>query len=380
MADERPAPRHLSDLGKSAWRQWAWPAKRARMRLDDAPILVGPWHGEVGFEALYWTSWLSHWRTQDKIDRTRVIPITRGGAAAWYDVPMGVELYAMRSLQDLRCENWRQHAQCGFQKQYTISPFDQAVIADVAQTLNLTRYHVLHPAWMYHALGPYWCAARGLDWLNQRVKFPTITVPAIPGLPEVYTAVRFYFRATFPPNGTTVAFARETIRTIAKLQPVVVVNSGIHADDHLDYVPTDEPNVTVLSEAVPMTPENNLAVQSAVMGQAQGFVGTYGGLAQLALRMRKPVVTFYDDWHSTAITHKHLSDALALQLGVPFHVLRLRDLPLLDQLLPQVRLQMSGGLSSQGWDAKSPQDMTLASTQTGVDSPTASPMLLAAGG
>ena len=253
----------------------------------------------------------------------------------------------MRTPQEVRVENWRQFQQTGFMKQATMTPFDRAILKDAAQTLGLTRYLTLHPAWMYTTLTPYWSGHEGYQWLFDRCRYQPWSAPDLKGvtLPAHYVAVRFYFRATFPFNSPCVNFAKATIRHLAKSHHVIVVNSGLHVDDHLDYVPKDRENVTVLSEVVPMTPQNNLAIQSAIVAKAGAFVGTYGGMAQLALRFGRPVTAFYEDWHSTAVAHRQISEQLALGMGVPFQVLKVADLPLLQQVCPQVQFATtsSGG-------------------------------------
>lgn len=322
---------------KRCYRPYLWPAYRALLQRSDRPILVGPWHGEVGFEALYWLPWLTKLRTDLQIAPDRVIPITRGGVGVLYDAPTALELYAMRSPQDVRVANWLQFQQTGMMKQRHVTDFDRGILADAACTLGLSTYLTLHPAWMYQALSPFWTGQHGMAWLHQRASFPVLTPPVLQGvtLPEHFAAVRFYFRPTFPTSQASIMFAKATIQHLAQSHHVVILNSGLHVDDHLDYLPTDRTNVTVLSDVVPLTHENNLAVQAAVLGQAEGFVGTYGGMAQLALRMRKPVVSFYEEWHSTALAHRHLSDALALQMRIPFHVLRIGDLPMLQSIMPR---------------------------------------------
>ena len=320
------------------YRPYLWPLFRQICGRSDAPILVGPWKSEVGFESLYWLPFLAKLRHDFNIDPARLIPISRGGASIWYDTPKGVELYQMRTPQQVRIANRLQHQRTGMLKQTTITDFDREVIRDVADTLKLRRYHVLHPAWMYQTLRPFWDAETGLQWLQQRIRLaslPDLTVNGLQ-LPERFAAVRFYFRATLKATPLVREFATHTVRMIAKQQPVIVLNNPDFLDDHLDFVPKNEPNVSVLSDLVKLTPENNLAIQSAVLQKSLGFVGTYGGMAQLALRMGKPVISVYDDWHGTALPHRHLSDALALQTGQPFHVLRLNDLPLLQSILPKV--------------------------------------------
>lgn len=321
-------------------RPWLWPLYRQICGRSDAPILVGPYRGEVGFETLYWLPFLAAFRHAFDIPADRLIPITRGGAGLWYGAPKALELYAMRTPQDVRVENRIQHTRTGQLKQTHVTPWDRQVLRDAAETLGLSRYRVLHPAWLYQTLRPFWEAERGLDWLQTRTRFepfPTLDLQGVT-LPERFVAVRYYFRATLRATPMVVEFAKHSIRLLARQTPVVVLNSGHYLDDHLDYVPKDEPNVTVLSDLAPMTPQNNLAVQSAVLQRAMGFVGTYGGMAQLALRLGKPSVSVYEDWQGTALPHRHLSEALALQMGVPFTVLRIADLAQVQAALPTVTI------------------------------------------
>lgn len=322
-------------------RSQLWPAYKRLLQYTDLPILCGPFRGEVGFEALYWIPFLKRLMKSCAIDPARVIPITRGGAAAWYGVPVGMELYDMRDPKAVRVENRIQHAKHQQLKQIYSTAFDRAVIADAAKTLGLTRYLTVHPSWMFQRLGPYFASRMSLDALEREVFFEPLTVPALPDgvtLPASFVAVRFYLRHTFPGHPHVVSFAHESIKQIASQTPVILLNSGIHADDHQDIVLKGHPNVHQMSEFFPVTAANNLALQSAIIGRAHGFVGTYGGLAQLALRLGKPSVSYYADWGGTMIAHKHLADAIALNRGIPCQVHRIGELPLLVNVLPQIQV------------------------------------------
>jgi hypothetical protein len=135
-----------------SWRRAAWPAYVELLKRSDWPILVGPWRGEIGFEVLYWIP-LIRWLMKAGIAKERIMPITRSGAGAWYGVPQGLELYALRDPQACRVETRLQFNQTGMIKQLDISPFDRDVLRDAAETLKLGRkYHVVHPVWMYHVL------------------------------------------------------------------------------------------------------------------------------------------------------------------------------------------------------------------------------------
>ena len=299
---------------------------------------MGPWRGEVGFEALYWLPFLAAFRHAFHIPKERIIPISRGGAAIWYDAPRGVELLAMRTPQELRVENRIQQQQTGLLKQMAVSPFDRQVIRDAADSLGLSRYLTIHPSWMYQTLADFWDGRTGLAWLQEQMRFAALPALQLNGvtLPEKFVAVRFYHRSTFRRTPMAQEFVTHCIRRIAQTQPVVILNNPAVIDDHTDVFPRGEKNVTILSDLVQLTPENNLAIQSAVLSKALGFVGTYGGMAQLALRLGKPSISVYDEWQGTALPHRHLSDALALHLNVAFNVIRIGDLPVLQSVLPTV--------------------------------------------
>jgi hypothetical protein len=321
----------------------SWRLLRARLQRSKRPVLVGPWRGEVGFEALYWIPFLR----KLGIGPERLIPITRGGAHVWYPAQRHVELFSLRTPKDIRVENTLQVMRTGMLKPYAWTDFDRAVVREAAASLGLTDYHVLHPSWLYALLDDYWEQRRGLTWLGRHVDittFPNLTIDGLT-LPDSFVAVRFYARATYPMLDVGMTVAKETVKQIAKQHHVVLLNPGIHADDHLDFELAG-PNVSRLSDLATVTPENNLAVQSAVLSKALGFVGTYGGLAQLALLYKKPTVSFYTDWHGTAIAHKHYADAIATQLGVSCQVLRVTDVPLLHTVLPLVQFATRGGSSS----------------------------------
>lgn len=327
-----------------------WPAYRKYLQSTDRPIFVGPFRGEVGFEALYWLPWLA----AQGFDVARLIPITRGGAGTWYGTAQHVEIYALRDPKDVRIENRVQQAQTGLLKQMAGTAFDAAIVTDAAKQLGLTRYHVLHPKWMYRDLQPFWAGHRGLTWLWPRItatersstsatlvrvlRPPTVApLPEAVSLPERFVVARFYLRSTFPHASHCLTTAQETIKRIAQKQTVILLNSGMHTDEHIDLTVTG-PNCVPMSSLMPVTPQNNLALQAALIAKSEGFVGTYGGLAQLALRYRKPVVSFYSDWQGTAIAHKHLADAMAIQQGTAFLCLRIAEIPLVYAAVPELRV------------------------------------------
>lgn len=275
------------------------------------------------------------------LDPKRIIPVTRSGAAAWYGAEKAVELHAMRTPHELRVQNRLRYLKEGAMKPRSISAFDRHILADVVETLALTEYHVIHPSWMYHLLAPFWHGDKGFNWLAARVAWKPLPVEAPPpNLPKTFVAARFYARYTWPQHAETTAFALASLKRLSQNQPVVLLNTGQHVDEHID-MECDLLNVTRITDYMTVNNENTLLAQSAVLKQALGFVGTYGGLAQLALMLGKPSITFYTEWAGTALPHRHLSTELSVKTGIPFVVHRLGDLPMMAEAIPNMAMTPS---------------------------------------
>jgi hypothetical protein len=86
-----------------------------------------------------------------------------------------------------------------------------------------------------------------------------------------------------------------------------------------------------------MTPERNLAVQTAVLARARAFVGTYGGYSYLAPLCGVPSLAFFSE-RTFKAHHLHVAQRVFDRLGGPSLVpLNVTDLSL-------VRLSLSGAM------------------------------------
>lgn len=319
----------------------SWHALAFRLTHSDKPILVGPFLGEVGFEALYWIPWIRHVARTLGIPKDRLCVIGRSGSGAWYDVPTTVELYDYCDPRDVRIENRERRMRIGLVKQISMSAFDARLLTAIATQQGYGAYHVLHPRWMYAQLAPYWEGRRGFQWLTDRADYqvpfaPTIALDVPVTLPEKFIAVKFYERPTLMAMPDVTAFAKATIQRLAEQWPVVLLNTASHVDDHRDLI-VDGPNISTLRDYLTVTPKNTLLAQTIALQRAMGVVGTYGGLLQMASLLGKPVVSFYRDWQATMVAHKHLSDQLAIRANLTFIVHRLSDLPMVQSALPTIR-------------------------------------------
>lgn len=301
----------------------AWRAYARYLSLSADPIILGPWRSEVGFEVLYWIPWLQQFRLRHQIDRNRLITIGRGGSAAWYDTAGTADLYEHVPVEVARTWSIRASQQTGSLKQHAVEPWERHVVGLTAASLGIRRYHTISPSWMYRLLSPFWSGQQPQRWLNEHLAHPIkLPAPALPAdlkakLPDRYLAVRWYARPTWPLTERLQLWMRTYTERLAQRCPVVVIDS-FHADDHADIHLGPIPNVLRLSELHAMTPQDNLAIQSSVIAHAQAYVGTYGGMAQAAMRWHRPTLALYDTFGQTAPEHLAHTYDLSLRTGVPF--------------------------------------------------------------
>ena len=313
-------------------------AMRREMRLlakGRGHILVGPWMSEVGFELLYWIPFL-RWAVEEfKLDPSRLIAVSRGGVSSWYaDVAGGyADVFDLYSVDEYRQAIEARWETTGNQKQYDPTDFDREISGRVSERLGITVGATLHPYVMYRMLRFYWYEKAPVSLLLKHTKYAALAKPALPpdryGLPEHYTAIRFYFRPSFPDTPENRALVRSVIERQAAQQPVVLLNTGIRFDDH-DDVEVGARGVYRIDHA--LTPRDNLSVQTAVIANADRLIGTYGGLSYLGPYLGVPTVGFYSDQSELVPAHLDITWRLSGLMQSPLTVLGSADVALLRTL------------------------------------------------
>jgi hypothetical protein len=91
----------------------------------------------------------------------------------------------------------------------------------------------------------------------------------------------------------------------------VLLNAPFSVDDHRDFTPGGG---RVISVADRMTPESNLALQTAVIARARAFIGTYGGYSYLAPFHGVSALAFYSE-RTFKPHHLHLAQRVFDRLG-----------------------------------------------------------------
>ena len=307
-----------------------------RLQRTDAPLLIGPWVGEVGFELLYWIPFLNWALREYKLDRRRLVVVSRGGARLWYRHLTGeyVDVFSLFSLDEYRTANEARWDKAGHQKQYHVEQMDRDIVERAKKHMGLRHVELVHPSLMYKLLRFCWFEKAGMGLLKYHTDYrrlaPVERSPALKELPDEFVAVRFYFRPSFPDTPENRRFAANTIRSISRDVPVVLLNTGLRPDEHEDL---DVPGSGVYRVDRLMMLEQNLEVQTEIISHARAFVGTYGGLAYVGPFYGVPSISFYSTESELVPAHVDVSWRLGQAMGVPVSVIHTHMAGLLHTML-----------------------------------------------
>ena len=313
--------------------------RRELDRISKVPgrVMVGPWLSEVGFELLYWIPFLRWAVAEFNIDPARLIMVSRGGVSHWYEGIAGdyVDMFDLYSVDEYRHTNDARWQDAGNQKQYDAGRFDQVIRKRVAERRGVEIETMLHPSVMYRLLRFFWYEKAAVSLFSKHTRMEAMSKPSLPpdryGLPERYTAVRFYFRPSFPDTPDNRALIRSLMQRLSAEKPIVLLNTGIRIDDHDDMEFGPEKGVYRIDHA--LTASDNLGVQTAVIANADAFVGTYGGLAYLGPFLNVPTVGFYSNPAELVPAHLDVTWRLCREMQSPLTVLSTADVALLSKVI-----------------------------------------------
>jgi hypothetical protein len=279
--------------------EWQVEREIAAVARGRGPIVAGPWLSEVGFEVLYWVPFLRWFEDRYRVDRDRVVAISRGGVAGWYGDVAGryVEIFDHLSPGEFGRRNRERHQQqeAGGQKQTAAGALDADLIAAARTATGIGDATVCHPSLMYRLFSQFWFGNRAIDLVLSHTRHVPLTVGnhSDLGLPERYIAAKFYTGAALPGAPESSGALRELVRAAAMGMPVVMLDTGMATDEHEDYLFRDMPNVISLRER--LVAGTNLGVQTAVIAGARGFMGTCGSLAWLAPLLGVDTLAVYSE-------------------------------------------------------------------------------------
>lgn len=296
----------------------------APMAASARPILVGPWISEVGFETLYWIPFL-HWCVEHyQIDPARLVVCSRGGVAGWYGELAQAHYFDIFDMMDeaaFSAATMARFASAGGQKKHLdLGPLDDRVAEEARARTGVDQLDWLHPQLMYRFLRGYWLGRQGPKFYDEhtlaRAFVPDPQQELEGALPQDYVAARFYFRSSFPDTPQNRAFATRLVAQLAEQAPVVLLDTGLSLDDHVEFTPAVEGNIHRIGHLI--TGRNNLALQTDVMRRSRLFVGTYGGLSYIPPFCGVPAIALSEDTEGLLSTHLETAIRIFSRMGVAF--------------------------------------------------------------
>ena len=160
-----------------AFRREAEEIERAIAQLAEgqAPIIIGPWLAEVGYEVLYWIPFLRWFQDAHGIAKDRLVVVSRGGMESAYSGIAGryVDLFDLMTPADLAARNRQRRAgeEGGGQKQSASSTLDDELLAAVRARLGLADARVCHPSLMFKLFREVWHGNLPMDLLWRRTRY-----------------------------------------------------------------------------------------------------------------------------------------------------------------------------------------------------------------
>ena len=270
-----------------------------------APLLLGPWTGEVGYEILYWIPFLRWLAAAYRLSPDRLVAVSRGGAASWYDgiANTYVDAFDLMTPDAFGAHARARTADIRTSKQLALSPLDREIVSSVSRRVGAAPQAV-HPSLMYRLFRAFWSGHQSMSFLERHTRFARIVPPTaadLSGLPREYVAVKFYSARSLPADPSIRATLRSVVAGLALRTPVVLLDTAVRVDEHEDFTFDDIPNTH--SARPLMTPSTNLAVQTQIMAGARAFVGTCGSVAWLAPMLGVDTVPLLAD---AGFLHAHL--------------------------------------------------------------------------
>lgn len=312
----------------------------SRLAKQPHPVVAGPFTSEVGFEILYWIPML-RWAVKEFPElEERLIVVSRGGTHDWLS---GMNVRYVDILEHFRPSDFARHRALS-EKQREVGEFERQVCQAVKAQFGHPEVAMLHPSLLFDSYYRFLkvnqlaypkAVRRATDGIVEGLaaRYTPITPPAQSDelaalLPEEYVAIRFYTSSSFADDAATRRFTSAVIRSVSQRHRVVLLSGNFGLDEHEDAweeLPDDIIRVNHL-----MRPENNLAIQTQVVGHAKAFIGTYGGYSYLAPFMGVPSLSFSMNRARTLPWHYELAERVfdAREYGA-FVALRPTDLSLI---------------------------------------------------
>jgi hypothetical protein len=282
-------------------------AAMARAAEGEGPVVLGPWTGDPDLELLYWIPFLRWCRRHYRIDKGRIIAVSRGGCGLWYE-GLGTyldvsELFDEAALRALDAERRQELERRG--KKFGVTDADRQVFKRLDRRLAFRGFNVV-PPWVLHVLFErYWSGEAGPAFLTEHTRYQPLKIKEkrarqlCPGLSPGYLAMSFEPAANLPDGPETRALAGRLILEAARRSQVAVIASRERAGP-LRALVGEAKGVHV----VELEPLQARMLGTTIAGAADAFVGSQTWLAYAAAAAGKPVICLQSEPDARQFVHR----------------------------------------------------------------------------
>jgi len=293
----------------------------AQVWRSNQPIVVGPFLADVGLELLYWRPFIA-WIHEEFGPRSApVVVVSSGRVADWYAglssdyidvcdlVPFDV--FQRRNRDRIRENGW---------KQKIVSDFDRELLDLVAERFDASGYEVLHPSILFSG-SRIWHGSLRHSWLFDHSRYQRCVALPVAPKTEPYVAASFSFNSCFSDTPAHRHLMCQALTELSRRLRVVVVEVDGGLPDSLG-----------IDEGISVMPphdhaDGQLREQARVIAGARAFIGTFGGVALLALFHNVPTLTVFDEEGGLFSCHRQAARLAAEAMGdVRFDVERTTEL------------------------------------------------------
>jgi len=233
------------------------------------------------------------WRRRYQVDKARIVVVSGGGSAHWYEGALGQhldlsELYDPRALADLI--QGRDEELAGRRKRFGVTEADRQLIKRLNRRLGFRGLKVLPPWVMAVAFEPYWSGEAGPALLAARSRPQGLRMKdkrarqIAPGLPPSFVAVGLPDRLAAEPDlrmglKTLVRSAAERTEVVLLAEPACAGWARGISGGKIRLIELD--------------PATAKATVSAIMAAAGSSLGPPGWMAYVAAAYGRPSICLH---------------------------------------------------------------------------------------
>jgi hypothetical protein len=264
------------------------------LKNSRAPIVVGPFLMELGFELLYWIPFVTKLLAQIETQEREIYVLGRGGSQNWYPIQdkACLEVFDFWSESEFKSSASLRYKSFGNQKQIAPHFSEENILEKFSQLHGVKSFQVLHPSLMVLLLELYWDSRYPVKWLTHFCEYEKVQKEFVrsQSLKQYEVGFKLYSRESLNSTNSFACCVR-AFKSKFKHGRSVHFLPNLDIDDHTPFVELIDSSDVICQPGL----RNNLLEQSIELAKCQAFMGTYGGFAYLAQYLGVPTVTWEEN-------------------------------------------------------------------------------------